>query len=171
MSIIPFDEEDDGEDVTANPLDLVEQIVVANEWAYDRSSESSLVVEIAGQWAEYRLFFSWRNELSVMQFCCAADVRVPPARRAAVQELLMLANEKLWIGHFGASFTDNLLTFRHATLLRGAASASVEQLEDLVDIALAEFDRFYPAFQFVVWGGKNAVDALSLAVLEPVGEA
>ena len=34
--------------------------------------------------------------------------------------------------------------------------ASAEQIEDLVEIALSECERFYPAFQLVVWGGKNA---------------
>ena len=56
-------------------------------------------------------------------------------------------------------------------LLRGAGSASVEQLEDLVDIAVTECERFYPAFQFVVWGGKSAEEAIAQAMIDPVGEA
>jgi len=57
--------------------------------------------------------------------------------------------------------------------LRGVdgTSASAEQLEDLVDIAVSECDRFYPAFQFVVWGGKDPTEAVELAILEPMGEA
>lgn len=169
MTVAPFD--DDEADRAANPLDLIEQIVIANDWAFERAGDCELVAEIAGQWSDYRLFFAWRDEMSALQFCCATDVRVMPSRRPAVSELLALANEKLWIGHFGASFQENLLTFRHAVLLRGAGGASVEQLEDLVDIALAEFDRFYPAFQYVIWGGKGAQEAVTLAMLDTVGEA
>jgi hypothetical protein len=61
--------------------------------------------------------------------------------------------------------------FRHTTLLRGAPGASVEQLEDLVDIALTECERFFPAFQFVIWGGKSASEAIGAAMFETVGEA
>jgi len=61
--------------------------------------------------------------------------------------------------------------FRHTTLLRGAGGASVEQLEDLVDIALTECERYYPAFQFVIWGGKNPSQAIAAAMLDTVGEA
>jgi hypothetical protein len=61
--------------------------------------------------------------------------------------------------------------FRHTTLLRGAQAASQEQLEDLVDIALTECERFYPAFQFILWGGKSASEAVSAAILDTVGEA
>jgi len=56
-------------------------------------------------------------------------------------------------------------------LLRGVSAASVEQVEDLVDIALSECERFYPAFQFVVWGGKSPAQAIASAMIDPVGEA
>ena len=51
--------------------------------------------------------------------------------------------------------------FRHAVLLRGAPGASAESLEDMVDIAITECERFFPAFQFVLWGGKTPQDALA----------
>ena len=41
----------------------------------------------------------------------------------------------------------------------------------MVDIAITECERFYPAFQFVLWGGKSPKDALDAAMLECVGEA
>src|SRR5690606_5504565 len=117
------------------------------------------------------LYFVWREEMSVMQFCCACEMRVPAEQRGAVHELLASVNDKLWLGHFSCATDDNLLTFRHAVLLRGARGASVEQLEDLVDIALSECDRFYPAFQLVIWGGKSAQEAVAAAIIDPIGEA
>ena len=47
----------------------------------------------------------------------------------------------------------------------------VEQLEDLVDAAVGECERFYPALQMVVWGGRSVDEALSAALMETVGEA
>ena len=155
----------------ANPLDLVEEIVTSNDWSFDRTSQEEMLVEIAGRWSEYSLYFVWRAELSLMQFCCACEMRIPQGRRNSVNDLLALVNDKLWLGHFGFSPEDNLLTFRQTVLLRGARGASVEQLEDLVDIAITECDRFYPAFQMVIWGGQPAAEAIAAAMLEPVGEA
>ena len=40
--------------------------------------------------------------------------------------------------------------FRHAVLFRDGTGASGELIEDLVDIAVSECERFYPAFQFVI---------------------
>ena len=56
-------------------------------------------------------------------------------------------------------------------LLREGVGVSSELLEDLVDIAVTECERFYPAFQFVIWGGKSATEALTAAMLETEGEA
>ncbi len=61
--------------------------------------------------------------------------------------------------------------FRHTVLLRGAGGVAAEQLEDLVDIAVAECERFYPAFQLLLWGGKSPEEAVAAAMLETVGEA
>ena len=154
-----------------NPIDLVEEIVVANDWAHDRASEEELVVEISGRWCDYRLYFVWQEEISAMHFSCGFDMKIPKSRRSAVYELLALANEKLWLGHFDLSAEDNSPAFRHAVLLSGVAAASAEQVEDLVDIALSECERFYPAFQLVIWGGKPAEEAMTTAMIEPIGEA
>jgi hypothetical protein len=156
---------------TLNPLDLVEEISASNDWSYDRAASDELLVEISGRWCDYSMLFAWQDQVGVIQFCSACELRVPPTRRSAVYELLAMINERLWVGHVGVSVDDNVLTFRHAVLLRGTRGATVEQLEDLVEIAVTELDRFYPAFQFVVWGGKTAGDAVTAAMLDPVGEA
>ncbi len=156
---------------SANPLDALEQIASANDWAFDRRSDSEMAAEAPGKWCDYGLYFSWSTEISAMHFTCAFDLKVPEKRRGALYELLALANERLWIGHFGMDSEDGMPVFRHSVLLRGAPGASSESLEDMVDIAITECERFFPAFQFVLWGGKSPGDALAAAMLECVGEA
>ncbi len=38
-------------------------------------------------------------------------------------------------------------------------------------MALTECERFYPAFQLVIWGGKTPDEAVTAAMIEPMGEA
>jgi hypothetical protein len=154
-----------------NPLDILEQIAAAHDWAFDRRNPDEMAAEAPGKWCDYGLYFSWSHEISAMHFTCAFDMKVPSNRRAMLFELLSLANEKLWIGHFGLDTDDGTLVFRHAVLLRGAPGASSESLEDMIDIAIAECERFFPAFQMVLWGGKPPADALLAAMLDCVGEA
>jgi hypothetical protein len=159
------------QDTAHNPIDVIEQIISANDWAFDRRSDSEMAAEAPGKWCDYGLYFSWSHEISAMHFTCSFDLKVPDRRRGALYELLALGNEKLWIGHFGMDSDDRAPVFRHAMLLRGTAGASSESLEDMVDIAITECERFFPAFQFVLWGGKTPGDAIEAAMLECVGEA
>jgi hypothetical protein len=156
---------------TGNPLDVMEQIVTANDWEFDRRNDAEMAAEAPGKWCDYGLFFSWSSEISAMHFTCTFDLKVPERRRASLYELLAQANERLWIGHFGMESEDGMPVFRHSVLLRGAPGASAESLEDMVDIAITECERFFPAFQLVLWGGKPAAEALQAAMLDCVGEA
>ena len=158
-------------DRATNPLDILEQIIASNEWAFERRSDGEMAAEAPGKWCDYGLHFSWSHEISAMAFTCAFDLKVPAEARDKLYELLALANDRLWIGHFGIEAEDGVPVFRHSVLLRGAQGASAESLEDMVDIAITECERFFPAFQFVLWGGKAPAEALAASMLDCVGEA
>ncbi len=155
----------------ANPLDVVEQIVEYNDWTFDRRSDQEMAVQVPGTWCDYSLYFAWNDGMGAMHFTCAFDMRVPMERRGPVFELLAQVNEKLWMGHFGMWADEGLPMFRHALPMRGIAEPTLEQMEDLVETALIECEKFYPAFQYVIWGGKTADDAISAAMIETAGEA
>jgi hypothetical protein len=48
---------------------------------------------------------------------------------------------------------------------------SLGQAQALIETAIDECDRFYPAFQFVLWGDKSPRDALDSALVDAAGEA
>ncbi len=153
-----------------HPLDLVEKTIALRDWALERAARDELLAEVTGRWCDYHIMFHWTDDLGALQIACAFDMRTPKERRARVHELLALINDRLGIGHFDVGLLDGLPAYRHALLLRGGA-LSAEQIEDLLDIALHEMDRFYPAFQYVVWGDRSPVDAMATVVFETVGEA
>ncbi len=155
----------------ANPLETVENIACAHDWIFDRMSSDELAVELTGRWCDFRLQFSWRGDIHALHFTCAFDLRVPPTKRRETNDLLALMNERMAVGHFDLWSEEGLPMYRHTSLMRGIHRASVEQLEDLVDIAVAECERYYPAFQFVIWGGKSAADAIATSLLDTLGEA
>ena len=156
---------------TSNPLDVVEEVIIANDWSYERFSEDELGVEISGKWCNHRFVFMWKNEWESLHFTCYMDVKVPKPRIKDVCELITKANQKVWLGSFELNSEDNAPGFRYTMLLRGNSLVSPEQIDDLVDIALTECERFYPALQLVVWGGKTPDDALAVSLFDTVGEA
>lgn len=155
------------------PIDMLEQYFDARGWSSELVGDDEILVTVQGSWAQYELRGVWRDEDRVLQFLAMPDIRVAPDKRAAIHETLALINEQLWIGHFEMWSSSGLLLFRHALLLDGTGEAAltVEQVEALVDAAVEECERFYPVFQFVLWGGKSPADAIAAALIETHGEA
>jgi len=154
-----------------HPLDVVERVVTANEWMFDRRSDQEMAAQVPGHWCDYSLYFAWNDEVGALHFTCAFDMRVPGEKREAINQLVAMVNERIWLGHFGMWEEEGLPMYRHALPLRGTTGPTAEQLEDLLDNAVFECERFYPAFQFVIWGGKSPRDALAAAMVETVGQA
>ncbi|MBA4275113.1 MAG: hypothetical protein C0436_05615 [Alphaproteobacteria bacterium] len=167
MTAVAFD----SDSLRTNPLDIAEQLILDREWLCDRPVEEELVAEVQSSWCNYRIWFTWQPDLGVLIFSCAYDIKIHEKHRAKLYPLLAAVNEKLWLGHFDLSSDDGIIMYRHAQLLRGAQGASPEQLEDLLDIAITECNRFFPAFQSVLWGGNTHEEALEIALLDTVGEA
>ncbi len=96
----------------------------------------------------------------MLQPLCLPEIRVPEAARKPVYELLALVNEQLWIGHFDIWSSGGVLLYRHGLMLGQDGLLSLPMAQLAVESAVAECDRFYPAFQFVLWGDKKPKDAL-----------
>ncbi len=80
-------------------------------------------------------------------------------------------NEQLWIGHFDLWFKDGLIMFRHALVLTGGIAASGPQCESVLGAALDACEQYFQAFQFVIWAGKSATEALEATLFQTSGEA
>ncbi len=156
---------------STNPIDVIEELVGANNWTFSRHSDSELMFEVSGHWSGYQMYFLWQHDMGALFFSCQLELRVPQTKRSEVFELLATVNENLWIGHFDLVSEGAAPVFRHTVPLRGAAGASAEQIEDLIDAAVIECERFYPALQLVVWGGRSISDALTVARMDTVGRA
>lgn len=156
--------------ITVNPIDVVESLVEFNGWMFDRHSDNEMAVQVPGTWCDYSLYFAYSGEMEAVQFTCVFDMRVAEDQKHNIVSLLALINNKLWLGHFDIWAEEGLPIFRHALPTRGS-QISTGQLEDIITTAITECERFYPAFQYVIWCGKTAEEAFQLSMIDTVGEA
>jgi hypothetical protein len=156
---------------SGNPLDTVEHFISQQDWHFDRHAEEELAVSVSGRWCEYHLWFCWRPEHQSLHLSCAFDLKVPEDKRNGVYALLALMNGRVGIGNFDLYAEEGAVVYRNALLLRGTGGISESQIEDMMELALNESERFFPALQFLLWGGSTPEQALLAAVMEPVGEA
>lgn len=155
----------------ANPVDVVERLAGINGWTFERAAENEITLSIDGRWTSYHAAFTWMDDIEALHLACAFDLRVPEPRRAEILALIGQVNEQLWLGHFDLWNQDGAVMFRHALLLAGGVEASGRQCEVLLDAAVDACERYYQAFQFVVWAGKTAREAMDAVMFETSGEA
>lgn len=167
----------DQEDVTAlsAPIDMLEHYFGAHGWAFERTGEDEIIATVQGSWASYELRAVWRLEDRVLQFLALPDIRVSMDKRLAVYETIGLINEQLWLGHFEMWSSDGLVLFRHAAVLEADGDTdgalTLDHAQTVVEAAIDCCERYYPVFQFVLWGDKAPADALAAALVETAGEA
>lgn len=158
-------------DSKSHPLAVVEDIAASNNWPFERSGEDELTIVSKGQWTDYQISFTWMGEIEALHLACAFDMKIPPARRPEVQRLVAAVNEQLWVGHFDLWTSTGLIMYRQALVLPNGIIASEAQCETMFVGAVQACERYFPAFQFVVWAGKSAADAMSAALFDTAGEA
>jgi hypothetical protein len=154
-----------------HPVDVVERIASFHDWAFDRDDEDEISISVQGGFCDYHVAFTWLSDLEALHVGCAFDLKVPDRRRAAILSLIALINEHLWIGHFDLWNNENVVMFRHSILMSGGADPDGRQCEAILKQAVETCDRYYQAFQFVIWAGKTAREALDSAMFETQGEA
>ena len=155
----------------AAPMDMLSALFEAHGWPIQAVSEDEISGEVQGSWAKYQVRAIWRGEDNVLQLLCLPDVRVADGKKRAAWELLALVNEQVWLGHFDIWSSGAVLVYRHGLMLGDEGLLSLSQAQALIETAIDECDRFYPAFQFVLWGDKTPRDALDSAMVEAAGEA
>ena len=153
-----------------HPLDLLEKAVEENGWPFERSAHDEINMSVAGRWCDYHFCFTWRDDLQSLHVSVSFDMRVSRERRHESADLLMSINSQLWLGHFDLWSEDGTVLFRHA-LIFPDSQVSAAQCEGLLHLAIEACEHYYPAFQFVLWGGKSAREAMAAAVLECAGQA
>jgi hypothetical protein len=158
-------------DRAQHPVDVVEQLASANDWSFDRDNEDEISISVSGEWTDYHVAFTWLADQETLHVSCAFDFKPPPRRRPEVAALIAAVNEQLWVGHFDLWSNEGLVMHRHGLLLKGGERPSASQCAALLENALATCERYYQAFQFVLWAGKSAAEALECATFETKGEA
>ncbi len=154
-----------------HPVDVVEHMASLNQWAFERAGDDEISMSVTGGWTDYHVSFTWLPDVEALHLGCAFDFKVPDRRRAEILALVSLVNEQLWIGHFGLWDSEGVMIYRHSLLLTGGLEPNRAQCESLLNAAVTSCERFYQAFQFVLWAGKSAREALDTAMFETTGEA
>ncbi len=158
-------------DTASDPLLALEEAAEHLGWACLRAGEAELLLSAGLEGLSMQLSAQWQRQEELLQVAAMWDMQVPPARRTAVAALVQLVNTRLSLGHFELWGDDAQVVFRHAQMMAESDLSDEGRARRLLERVADACARYHPAFQFVIWAGKTAEEALAACLFETLGEA
>lgn len=150
-------------------MDNIEDILHANDWDFNRMGDNELLVTLAGKYGDYQLIFLWQADMTALQISVQYNLIISAHNIMNAANILMTINERSWMGHFEIAADTNTPSFRYTTLLNPENKQSYEQLESILDIALAQCETNYAAFSLLSADTAANNDTLPLALMQTQG--
>ena len=154
-----------------HPIDIVENIAAYHDWDFDRIGQDQIAMAVEGQWRTYSITLAWSSYDETLRLICTFEMEPPEARLPQLYETLNAVNDQCWAGAFTFWVAQKLMVWRYGLVLSGEQVASPEQIDTLINAAVMSAERYYPAFQLVVWGERSPADAIQVAIAEAYGRA
>ncbi|HEY9038829.1 MAG TPA: YbjN domain-containing protein [Roseovarius sp.] len=154
-----------------HPIDIVENIAEHNDWQFDRVGDDQIAMAVEGQWRTYSVTLAWSAYDETLRMVCTFDMDPPSEKLPVLYETLNEVNDKCWAGAFTYWPEQKLMVYRYGLLMSGGQGASPEQIDAIITTAVLGSERYYPAFQLVLWGDRTPRDALQVAIAEAYGRA
>jgi hypothetical protein len=154
-----------------HPIDLVEHIAAHHDWEFDRIADDQIAMAVEGQWRTYSITLAWSDYDETLRLVCSFEMEPPADTLPAMYKALNAVNDQCWAGAFTFWEEQQLMVYRYGLVLAGGQVACPDQVDTMIRAAVLSAERYYPAFQLVVWGGREPEEALQVAIAEAYGRA
>ena len=154
-----------------HPIDIVESLAAHNDWQFDRVGDDQIAMAVEGQWRTYSITLAWSAYDETLRMVCTFEMDPPNEKLPVLYEALNEVNDQCWTGAFTYWSEQKLMVYRYGLLMSGGQVASPEQIDAVITAAVLASERYYPAFQLVLWGDRTPRDAMQVAIAEAYGRA
>lgn len=154
-----------------HPIDIVEHLAESHDWEFDRIGDDQIAMAVEGQWRTYSITLAWSGHDDTLRMVCTFEMEPPEPKLPALFQALNEVNDQCWAGAFTYWAEQKLMVYRYGLVMAGAQAVHPDQIDRLIGTAVLSAERFYPAFQLVVWGDRTPRDAMQVAIAEAYGRA
>lgn len=154
-----------------HPIDIVEHLAEFHDWDFDRIGDDQIAMAVEGQWRTYSITLAWSGYDETLRLVCTFEMEPPEDQVVRLYELLNQMNDQCWAGAFTYWAEQKLMVYRYGLVLSGGQVASAEQIDTMINAAVSSAERYYPAIQLLVWGGRTPRQAMQAAIAEAYGRA
>ncbi|NBC97285.1 MAG: diacylglyceryl transferase [Deinococcus-Thermus bacterium] len=154
-----------------HPIDIVESLAEHHAWEFDRIGDDQIAMAVEGLWKHYSVTLAWSAADETLRMICTFEMDPPQDRLPALFECLNAVNDSCWAGAFAYWSDQRLMTYRYGLVMAGGQMPCPDQIDRLIGTAVTAAERYYPAFQLVIWGDRTAEEAMQVAIAEAYGRA
>ena len=154
-----------------HPIDIVQNIATHQDWEFQRIADDQIAMAVVGQWRTYSITLAWSDYDETLRLICTFEMGPPVDSLPALYETLNEVNDQCWAGGFTYWQEQALMVYRYGLILSGEQTASPEQIDTMISASVLSAEKYYPAFQLVVYGNRSPKDALQVAIAEAYGRA
>jgi len=155
----------------ADPLEVIEHSLEHAGWHHERDEETAIQCVVPSRWGDMGGLWASRSEPPAVHFSVTLDIKPQATKRAAMAELVLMINERCWLGHFDYWADESVIIYRHALPMLGRDEPTEGEIRSVMAAATDAVDKFVPAFNFLIWAGKSPAEAIEGALFETHGEA
>ena len=154
-----------------HPIDIVEHLAEHHEWEFDRIEENQIAMAVQGQWRTYSITLAWSGFDETLRLICSFEMEPPNEKLKDLYETLNVVNDRCWTGAFSFWEKQKLMVYRYGLVLAGGQIATAEQIDTMISSAVFTAEKYYPAFQLVVYDNQSPDSAMQVAIAEAYGHA
>ncbi|WP_397543597.1 type III secretion system chaperone family protein [Roseovarius salis] len=154
-----------------HPIDIVEHLAEYHDWDFDRIGDDQIAMAVEGQWRTYSITLAWSVYDETLRMVCTFEMEPPEEKLPVLYQALNDVNDQCWAGAFTYWAEQKLMVYRYGLVMAGAQAVHPDQVDTLINTAVLTAERFYPAFQLVIWGDQTPRDAMQVAIAEAYGRA
>ena len=154
-----------------HPIDIVEHLAEHHEWEFDRIEENQIAMAVKGQWRTYSITLAWSGFDETLRIICSFEMEPPTAKLNDLYETLNVANDRCWTGAFTFWEEQKLMVYRYGLVLSGGQIATAEQIDTMISSSVLAAEKYYPAFQLVIYDNQSPDRAMQVAIAEAYGHA
>ena len=154
-----------------HPIDIVEHLAEHHEWEFDRIEENQIAMAVQEQWRTYSITLAWSGFDETLRIICSFEMEPPIEKLKDLYETLNVANDRCWTGAFTFWEEQRLMVYRYGLVLAGGQIATAEQIDTMISSSVLAAEKYYPAFQLVIYDNQSPDRAMQVAIAEAYGHA
>ena len=153
------------------PIETAAELALFYNWDSDRINDNTISIYISGDWSQYSINIEWDGVDSVLKLIAVYEMDILKKRIQALNEAINEINYYCWTGFFTFDHEQKLMLWKYGLATEEDWFIDTDCLDNIIQTAIANCEKFYPCFQTVGWSDSNIDEAIQFAMPKSYGRA